>query len=279
MDVTIISACYDSGHYRRGMGRGPEAILASGLLDMLREAGHDVETRDIGLVGDPQGREIATGFAVCGAVAEAVAKARAQGRFPVTLAGNCLTTAGAVAGEKADAIVWFDQHGDLNTPETSAYGFLDGMALAVTLGLCWRPMAQAIPGFSPIDPARCVLVDARDLDADEAKLLEDLPVIHVGCEAAGEAAAELAGAGAAAVHVHLDLDIHDPAELRVNRYATPGGPSRDDVQDALHAVASRLPVCGLTVSAYDPAYDADHRVPATVTRLLLDLLATRESAP
>ena len=94
------------------------------------------------------------------------------------LAGNCLTTCGAVAGEAADSIIWFDQHGDINTPETSSYGFLDGMALATALGLCWRPMANAIPGFHAVDPARCMLVDARDLDPDEKVLLDSLPIIR-----------------------------------------------------------------------------------------------------
>ncbi|MER8374957.1 arginase family protein [Mesorhizobium sp. M1406] len=164
MKISIILASYDSGHYHGGMGQGPDALISGGLVDALTMAGHDVAVEDIGKVGDNQEREIATGFAVCNAVATEVRLALDGGRFPIVLAGNCLTSAGAVAGEGADAIIWADQHGDLNTPETSIYGFLDGMALATVLGLCWRPMAAAIPGFKPIDPSRCVLVNARDLD-------------------------------------------------------------------------------------------------------------------
>ncbi len=168
MKVSLILASYDSGHYHGGMGQGPDALISGGLVDALKLAGHDVVVEDIGKVGDEQEREIATGFAVCRAVATAVHVARGKDRFPVVLAGNCLTSAGAVAGAAADAIVWADQHGDLNTPETSIYGFLDGMALAVALGLCWRPMAASIPGFQAIDPSRCVLLNARDLDPAEA---------------------------------------------------------------------------------------------------------------
>ncbi|TIS72728.1 MAG: arginase family protein, partial [Mesorhizobium sp.] len=109
-----------------------------------------VEVRDIGkVVEDEQEREIGTGFAVCNVVSGEVRIALDNGRFPIVLAGNCLTSAGAVAGEGADAIIWADQHGDLNTPETSTSGFLDGMALATALGLCWRRMAAQIPGFKP----------------------------------------------------------------------------------------------------------------------------------
>ncbi|MBZ9710585.1 arginase family protein [Mesorhizobium sp. ESP7-2] len=276
MKVSLILASYDSGHYHGGMGQGPDALISGGLVDALTLAGHDVTVEDIGRVGADQGREIATGFAVCNAVAGEVRIARDRGRFPIVLAGNCLTSAGAVAGEGADAIIWADQHGDLNTPETSVYGFLDGMALSTVLGLCWRPMAAAIPGFKPIDPARCVLVNARDLDPAEEKLLETLPVIRTECPGVAQATEKLRAAGANSVHMHLDLDVHDPNELQANRYATPGGPNPEQLRDAVCAMALAVPIIGITVSAYDPAFDAQADVPPLVGQLLNDLLATIE---
>jgi arginase len=258
------------------MGQGPDALISGGLVDALTMAGHDVAVEDIGKVGDNQEREIVTGFAVCNAVATEVRLARDIGRFPIVLAGNCLTSAGAVAGEGADAIIWADQHGDLNTPETSIYGFLDGMALATVLGLCWRPMAAAIPGFKPIDPARCVLVNARDLDPSEKQLLQTLPVIRTECPGAAQATEKLKTAGAKRVHMHLDLDVHDPKELQANRYVSPGGPSPEQLRDAACAMALAVPVVGITISAYDPAFDAQADVPPQVGQLLNDLIATIE---
>ena len=276
MKITIILASYDSGHYHGGMGQGPDALIVGGLVDALTMAGHEVTVKDIGRVGDAQEREIATGFAVCNAVSGEVRIAIDRGRFPIVLAGNCLTSAGAVAGEGADAIIWADQHGDLNTPETSVYGFLDGMALATVLGLCWRPMASAIPGFKPIDPSRCVLVNARDLDPAEKKLLETLPVIRTECPGVGQATQNLQAVGAKRVHMHLDLDVHDPKELQANRYVTPGGPSPEQLRGAACAMALAVPVVGITVSAYDPAFDARSDVPPVVGQLLNDLIATIE---
>ncbi|TPJ19988.1 arginase family protein [Mesorhizobium sp. B2-7-3] len=276
MKVSLILASYDSGHYHGGMGQGPDALISGGLVDALTLAGHDVTVEDIGRVGDGQEREIATGFAVCNAVSGEVRMARDRGRFPIVLAGNCLTSAGAVAGEGADAIIWADQHGDLNTPETSVYGFLDGMALSTVLGLCWRPMAAAIPGFRPIDPARCVLLNARDLDPAEENLLETLPVIRTECPGVAQATEKLKAAGANSVHMHLDLDVHDPKALQANRYVTSGGPNPEQLRDAACAMALAVPVVGITVSAYDPAFDAQADVPPLVGQLLNDLLATIE---
>ena len=276
MRLTIVLACYDSGHHRAGFGLGPDALIAAGLADHLRAHGHDVLVEDIGKVGDAQEREIATGFAVCAAVAAKVRCARDDGRFPIVLAGNCLTAAGAVAGEAADSIVWFDQHGDINTPETSSFGFLDGMSLSSVLGLCWRPMTVAIPGFQVVDPARCVLVDARDLDPGEKLLLEQLPIGHVPCDKAVERATALTAHGAIRTHLHLDLDVHDPSMLRANKYATPGGPSPDQVKQAVCGIARSLPLSGMTNTAYDPTYDPEHKMPAAVKSLLVAFLSALE---
>ncbi|MBC8038047.1 MAG: arginase family protein, partial [Rhizobiales bacterium] len=251
MKLALISAPYDSGHHRSGFGLGPNAILAGGLADTLQSHHHDVAVQDIGKVGDAQEREIATGFAVCRAVASMVRAARDDGRFPIVLAGNCLTSVGATAGEAADSIIWFDQHGDLNTPETSIHGFLDGMALATVLGLCWRPLADAIPGFNAIDPARCLLADARDLDPAEKMLLKRLPITHVRWEDAFETAKKLK---ASRTHLHLDLDVHDPSALQANRYAEPGGPSPAQLRQTVCNIATTVPLTGVTITAYDPAY-------------------------
>jgi arginase len=276
MKLALIVAPYDSGHQHSGFGRGPDAILAAGLVEMLEDAGHEVEVEDIGKVGEAQAREIATGFAVCKAVAAKVSEARDEDRLPIVLTGNCLTANGAAAGEAADSIVWFDQHGDLNTPETSPYGFLDGMSLAIALGLCWKPMAATIPGFHAIDPARCMLVDARDLDPDEKVLLAKLPVIRASAEEAAEKVAALKAAGARRTHLHIDLDVHDPAELQVNRYAEEGGPGADEVRQAVAGICRSLPVAGVTISAYDPVFDAKSEVPPVVGALLVEMLTALE---
>ncbi|WP_292085961.1 arginase family protein, partial [Mesorhizobium sp.] len=151
---------------------------------------------------------------------------------------------------------------------------LDGMALATTLGLCWRPMTSAIPGFQAIDPSRCILVDARDLDPDERRLLETLPIIRAHWADALDNVGKLKAAGAAQVHLHLDLDVHDPDVLQVNRYARPGGPNPEQLRQLVCGLAKSIPIVGVTLSAYDPAFDAKGEVPPVVGQLLGDFLAS-----
>jgi arginase len=278
MKLALILASYDSGHYRTGFGAGPQALIDGGLAEALAGEGHDVSVEDIGRVGDRQGREIATGFAVCDAVSARVQAAVAGGRFPVVLAGNCFTASGAVAGEAADQIIWFDQHGDINTPETSGWGFLDGMALAVALGLCWQPMAGKIPGFKPIDPRNCILVDARDLDPEEVDLIKRLNMAHVSCDGLAVELDRVPAARGKRTHLHLDLDVHDAQKLRVNRYATAGGPDVQTLREALAVAASRRTIAGVSMTAYDPQFDPDSKVPAVAAEHLAQLLAAVEAS-
>src|SRR5688572_21504140 len=60
------------------------------------------------------------------------------GAMPVVLSGDCTTSLGIVAGvqvAKIDpSIVWFDAHGDVQTLETTASGYIGGMPLRMLTG-------------------------------------------------------------------------------------------------------------------------------------------------
>ncbi len=88
-------------------------------------------------------------------VADAVARAAGQGSRPVVLSGDCTTSLGIVAGLQHagldPGIVWFDAHGDLQTLETTASGYLGGLPLRILAGyrpelIAGRPGAAAGPG-------------------------------------------------------------------------------------------------------------------------------------
>ena len=40
--------------------------------------------------------------------------------------------------ESSPGVVWFDAHGDFNTPESTIDGYFDGMPLAILTGGAWR---------------------------------------------------------------------------------------------------------------------------------------------
>jgi len=66
--------------------------------------------------------------------------------------------------------------------------------------------------------------------------------------------------------------VHDPDDLRVNGYDAPGGPTRSQLRKSACAIAARLPLAGVTVTAYDPALDPQGAVPMAAADLLSDLI-------
>src|SRR5262249_19886505 len=151
-----------------------------------------------------------------------------DGALPLVLSGNCNAAVGVLAGLQPTrpAVVWFDAHGDYNTPETTVSGFLDGMALAIATGRCWRSLASTVPGFEPSGEDQVALVGARDVDAGEAEILEKSAVRRIrvaevrsaGVEAAFGPALAALESRSDSIYLHLDLDVLDPDEAPANPY-------------------------------------------------------------
>jgi len=258
------------------MGAGPTHLIARGLLDRMRAAGHRVEARELAPSDDSWVAEIGTAFDLDRQIAGAVASARARGAFPLTLSGNCITSVGTIAGLGAGktGVLWFDAHGDFNTPETTIGGFLDGMALATTVGRCWRSLAATVPGFVPVAEQNVVLVGGRDLDPAEAELLAASNVTHLrALEAPArlDAALDALGRRVDQLYVHIDLDVLDASEGQANAYACGPGLSRRELLDAIATAAHHCPIGAGAITAYDPAYDSDGRICATAIAAALAL--------
>lgn len=81
-------------------------------------------------------------------IADFTADAVAAGERPISIAGDCCTTIGVLAGlQRAGldvTLIWFDLHGDFNTWETSPSGFLGGMPLAMIVGRGEQTITEAV---------------------------------------------------------------------------------------------------------------------------------------
>ena len=175
MDIQLLLVPYDSGQRGWRCGAGPEHLVRAGLPAHLQRQGHIVTAIHI-IEDDPAypPAEIRTAFELARRLATTVRSARTAGHFPLVLSGNCNTAVGTLSGltPARRATFWFDAHGDCNTPETTTSGFLDGMGLAMTMGLCWHHLGATVPGFQPVAAEATFLLGARDLDPPEAALLQ-----------------------------------------------------------------------------------------------------------
>jgi arginase len=179
------------------------------------------------------------------AVADEVAGVVAAGEVPLVLSGCCTTALGTVAGLQRGgvdpAVVWFDAHGDVQTPQTSASGYPGGMPLRQLVGGAERTGPERL-GLRPVDERDVVLVDARDLDPPEAEFLAASAIRRVGVP-------ELAALPLPdrPIYLHIDFDVLDPTDAGDVMYPVPGGPRADAVRTALQAVlgTGRVAAVGL----------------------------------
>lgn len=264
MNIHLIRVPWDSARREWRMGLGP-AALAPALRGRLERDGHSVKESTID-AGEPAA-EIRTAFELAAGIAEAVRIARGRGELPVVLAGNCFSSTGVIGGigEKELALVWHDAHGDLNTPDTTGTGFLDGMALAACTGRCWSSLASAIPGFAPVRETRVHLAGARDLDpAEEAVLAEGR--ISRGADPSR------AVAKASGFHAHIDLDVLDPDHVGpANMFATRGGLQAGDVIALVREAQKLAPLRAIALTAYDPSYDPSGKVRTAAVEIVASL--------
>lgn len=272
MDIDVLLVPFDSARRGERMGAGPDSLMKAGLADQLENRGHSVNRF---VIEPPSGAwlaEIGTAFDLASAVAARVRAAVSASRFPLVLSGNCGSALGVVSGLGAQTtVIWADAHADFNTPETTGSGFLDGMALATLTGRCWRALAKQIPGFSPIPHENIWLVGARDLDPLESEALGRSAIRRVPAETFNAATVEeivRQRQPGGQIYLHLDLDVLDPIEGRANGFAVDGGVTTSQLCDFFAALHRRAPPTAMTISAYDPVQDNDHRICHAALRIV-----------
>lgn len=201
---------------------------------------------------------------------EAVTESLDAGHVPVMLANTCaasLATLPVAAERHPEAVVlWIDAHGDFNTPETTASGYLGGMVLAAACGL-WDSGHGA-----GLDPRRVILVGARDIDVEERRLLDHSGVTILP---PGEStAARLASlVGDREVWIHIDWDVLEPGYVPA-AYRVPDGLSPTQVERVLGALSPGR-VAGVEIAEFEAtgaAADDDQAV-ATILRTVEPLVS------
>jgi arginase len=247
----------DYGADRRGVDMGSSAIRYAGLSDELEAAG--VETVDAGDLLVPRAEERDPGDEsakflpeiedVCTRLADEVADAIDGGNTPLVLGGDHAVAIGSLVGCSRDAdigAVWFDAHGDFNTPETSPSGNVHGMPLAAALGEGrfeteeWananglREENVAYVGLRTLDDTERDAIRASDMTAYTMSDIDERGIIPVV-----EDALDVATAGVDGIHVSLDLDWLDPDEAPGVGTPVRGGATYREAHAALETVAER----------------------------------------
>lgn len=234
--LELIGIATDAGASRRGSAMGPEALRVAELAQRLSDLGYLVDDR-----GDFRAARGLSAKAEIDALARQSSTAGYEclksGARPIFLGGDHSISMGSVAGVarhcrdigKPLFVLWFDAHGDFNTPVTSETGNIHGMSLAM---LCGEPGFSTEPEwFATVDPNNAAIVGARSLDRAEKELIvsrgvdvADMRTIdEFGVVAPLRAFLERVEAANGHLHLSLDVDAMDPSIAPGVGTTVPGG--------------------------------------------------------
>ena len=205
-----------------------------------------------------------------GALARLVEDVLKNDQMPVSLAGDCCTAIGVLAGIRRSGIdpllIWFDAHGDFNTWETTPSGFLGGMPLAMIAGLGDQELLENLD-LEPLPQEQIILTDARDLDPGEQELVAGSAIIHLPDP---EALLEIDLPGRP-IWVHFDTDVLNPEDVPAQNYPAPGGIRAGRLAEIFKYLAGTGMICAVSLSSWAPDLPGAEES-KTISLELLDLL-------
>jgi arginase len=302
--VHILGVPLDHGAGRRGVGMGPSAVRIAGLHDALMRLGYEV--KDLGdlpvpapetcAVGDPRARYLETVAATCETVAGEVQGILGQGGLPLVVGGDHSIAIGTVSGlaaylatKKGDrkpreiGVLWFDAHGDANTPETTPTGNIHGMPVACLLGKGPEPLTKlAYPG-PKVQGGRCAQIGLRDVDELEKRFLREsqvhaytmMDIDRRGMAAVVEEALRHVADGADMLHVTFDVDVVDPQVAPGTGTRKLGGLTYREAHLALEIVAESGRLTSFEMVEVNPTLDQQNQTAELAVGLIASALGKR----
>lgn len=297
--VAIIGIPLDLGANRRGVDMGPSAMRVTGLAERVRKLGFEVVDRgdvDVPLpeecdIGDVRKKYAEDIKEVCEELCGRTYRELKEGFLPVHLGGDHSLAMGSIAGcakyhrerDQRIGVIWFDAHGDMNTPESTNSGNVHGMPLSHVLGM-GDPELASIGGFKPkLHHTNFVLVGVRDLDEREKGLIAGSG-IHVftmkdidkhGISHVMDEAIEIATRGTAGVHVSFDIDALDPRDAPGVGTPKKGGITYREAHLSLEIIADSRSLLALDMVEINPILDTRNSTAELGSELILSALGKR----
>lgn len=299
--VHIVGVPLDHGAGRRGVGMGPAALRIAGLHDALKRLDRDVHDRgdidipapEIESQGDEKARFLTCIARTCSSLAQEVRSVFAANALPLVLGGDHSIAIGTISGAanflSSDserppklAVVWFDAHGDINTPDTTRSGNIHGMPVSCLLGN--GPAALTGIGFDgpKIPPAMFAQIGLRDIDETEKRLLREsgihtytmAEIDHRRMRNVMEEVVALT-AGADMLHVSFDIDAVDPSVAPGTGTPKLGGLTYREAHLAMEMLADTGRVTSVEMVEVNPTLDDGNKTAELAVELIASVLGQR----
>lgn len=170
-----------------------------------------------------------------------------------TIGGGCGVEIAPVsylnAKYEADfGVLWFDAHGDLNTPESSPSHRFHGMPLRTLLGEGEKTIVDL--AFSHLSSEQVILCGGRDLDPPERQYIKErsIHVLSVHELIQKDVLAQsIRAKGWKNIYVHLDLDVLDPQAFPFVQCPSENGMTVDQICRCIEKVKHVSNIVGCSI--------------------------------
>jgi len=250
------------------LNQAPDAIERGGLKKILENNGCVlVESRNTNLT-DEESKQYGAWNRLGLAsrhLADIVNDQLRRGLFTIGLLPTCNGLMGMLGGFQrsgSDAkllkvgVIWFDAHGDINTPETTPSGLLAGMPVAIATGMCLDRLRVSCGQTDAIPTDHIIMAGVRDLDPLERETLDNCDIEQItsdeirGLTPIISQQLNRLGEIADIIYVHVDIDVLDPTEIPGLGLPVKGGPTVRQLGSVLRSICQNPKVGGLGVASY-----------------------------
>lgn len=297
--IAMLGVPMDLGGGRRGVDMGPSALRIAGIDAGVERLGLTFVDRGNVPVREPASREPATPRArflpeirdCCRDLRGAVEGCLAAGELPLVVGGDHSIAVGSVAATSSHharegrsvGLLWFDAHGDMNTPETSPSGNIHGMPLAVCLGRGPDELVSIGDRHPFVDPSHACLVGIRDVDPNEREQIRASGITaftmrdvdELGMGEVMSRALEIVTRGTAGFHLSFDLDGTDPTVAPGVGTPVRGGTTWRESHLVMEMVAESGQLLAVDMTELNPILDDRNRTAEAAVELVLSALGKR----
>jgi len=269
MDIHLIQSPYFLGR-TEGMGLAPSFLCKAGIIGHIEKFEHSVQNTVVQMTS-PFENKLDAMADIYSKVAMSVKSSIEYNQFPIILGGPCSVALGVLQGLNTPrtGVIWFDAHGDFNTPQITISNFFDGMPLAIATGRCYKKFYAQIGNRGFVLDENIIHIGARALDQAEELAFQNSKIAMVNNKhikkhdviTALEPAIKKLSKRLSEVYIHFDIDVLDPAIAPGVNFRSPNGLSLNETADAIEVIA-----------AYNPKFDENKKTIQSVFYILTNVL-------
>ena len=217
---------------------------------------------------------------VCNSAKKGILKIIDGKKHPIVLMGDDSSLIGVLSGISERhtnnfGLVYFDAHGDINTPQTTLSGCIFGMPLSYLLNI--DNLSKFFNNKNYLHGENITMMGARNFDEGEKEFINKLKFCFYSPDKINETDSEkLCGEilsyyskkNIDKLFMHIDVDVLDPSESKGTLLCEPNGIKAEKIYEIISILAKSSVNLGISISEYNPILDENNSTLSIAVNIL-----------